>query len=91
MWCYLEAGRTYAEAPPEHRQPLDHPSGFREITGVRIVNPLLKESSLTAAMARIGVIGSNTGTEHLLELSFDDSPQANRMDFRPDLPLVFRW
>jgi hypothetical protein len=91
MWCYMEAGRPPAEAPPERRQPLEHPSGFREITGVRIVGPALKESSLTVAMARTGVISSETGPEHRIELLFDGSRQANRMDFRPDLPLVFRW
>ena len=91
MWCYLEAGRTPAEAPPDRRQPLDHPAGLREVTAARIVSPPLEDTSLTVAMARIGVIGLSTGPEHLLELSFDGSLQANRMDFRPDLPLVFQW
>jgi hypothetical protein len=91
MWCYLEAGRSPADAPADRRQPLDHPSGFREVTGVRIVSPRLEETSLTVAMARAGVIDWNTGREHLLELSFDGALQASRMDFRPDLPLVFHW
>jgi hypothetical protein len=91
MWCYMEAGRSPAEAPADRRQPLDHPSGLREVSGVGIVGPRLKETSVTAAMARIGVIGWNAGREHLLEVSFDGALQANRMDFRPDLPLVFHW
>ncbi|HYW48933.1 MAG TPA: hypothetical protein VE959_39080 [Bryobacteraceae bacterium] len=91
MWCYLEAGRIPAEAPPDRRQPIDHPSGLREITGVRIVCPVLPETSLTLAMTRAGVITSNTGPEHLLELLFDGAHQGNALDFRPDLPLVFRW
>ena len=91
MWCYLEAGRSPANAPADRRQPLDHPCGFREVTGVRVVSPRLEETSLTVAMARIGVIGWNAGRQHLLELSFDDALQAKRMDFRPDLPLVFHW
>lgn len=91
MWCYMEAGRSPSESPADRRQPLDHPSGFREITGVRIVSPRLEETSITVAMARIGVIGWNAGREHLLELSFDGAQQTNRTDFRPDLPAVFRW
>jgi hypothetical protein len=91
MWCYMEAGRAPAEAPPERRQPLEHPAGLRDITGVRIDCPFLEEASLTVAMTYAGVIGSDTGGEHLLELLFDGSRQASRMDFRPDLPLVFRW
>lgn len=91
MWCYMEAGRAPADAPPERRQPLEHPSGFREITGVRIVSPSLQQTSITHAMTRAGVISSNTGPEHLLELQFDAGRQAKSMDFRPDLPLIFNW
>jgi len=91
MWCYMETGRAPKDAPPERRQPLEHPSGFREITGVRIVSPSVQEASITHAMRRAGVISSKTGPEHLLELEFDGGVQGKRMDFRPDLPLVFSW
>jgi hypothetical protein len=91
MWCYREAGRAPAETPPERRQPLDHSSGLRDISGVGIGCPLLERTSLTLAMTHAGVITSHTGTDHLLELLFDSSRQSNCMDFRPDLPLVFRW
>ena len=91
MWCYMETGRAPKDAPPERRQPLEHPSGFREVTGVGVVSPLIEETSITRAMTRAGVISSNTGPEHLLELEFDGGGQAKRMDFRPDLPLAFSW
>lgn len=91
MWCYMETGRAPQDAPPERRQPFEHPSGLREITGVRLVSPVLEEASVTYAMTRAGVISSNTGPEHLLELEFDGGGQARRMDFRPDLPLIFYW
>lgn len=84
MWCYLESGR-----PPS--QALGHPCGFREITSIRIVSPPLNEASLSVAMARDKVIGWDAGPEHLLELTFDGNAPANGWDFRPDLPLVFRW
>jgi hypothetical protein len=91
MWCHMEAGRAPKDAPPERRQPLEHASGFHEITRVRIVSPSLPETSITHAMTRAGVISSKTGPEHLLELEFDGGGQEKRMDFRPDLPLVFTW
>jgi hypothetical protein len=91
MWCYMEGGRAPADAPPERRQPLEHPAGFREITGVRIVSPSLQETSITRAMTRAGVISSTIGPEHLLELEFDGGRQEKRTDFRPELPLVFSW
>ena len=91
MWCYMEAGRAPAQAPPDRRQPLEHPSGLREISGVRIVCPLLEKTSITGAMTLAGVIRSDTGPEHLLELQFDGSRQGSHMDFRPSLPLTFCW
>ena len=61
------------------------------MTGVRIVSPSLQETSITHAMTRAGVISSKIGPEHLLELEFDGGRQEKRMDFRPELPLVFSW
>ncbi len=91
MWCYMEGGRAPAEAPPERLQPLDHPAGLREITGVRIVCPSLAESSVTGAMVRMGVISLEAGLEHFIQLQFDNGGQNRAVDFRPDLPLIFRW
>ncbi len=91
MWCYMEGGRPYADAPADRRQPMDHPGGFRRITGVRLVCPALPEASLTKAMARAKVIDLETGAEPLLELQFDGGEQGGRSDFRPDLPLVIRF
>jgi hypothetical protein len=91
MWCYMENGRPPAEWPMERRQPMEHPSGLREITGVRLFRPPVSEASVTRAMANQRVIALQTGAESLLELQFDNQQQGGRADFRPDLPLVFRW
>ena len=91
MWCYNEVGRRPDEAPPERRQPLDHPAGLREVTGVRLHCPRLDGAVVTPAMARAGVISLEAGFEHVLELEFDGNQHGNRTDFGPDLPLVFRW
>ena len=90
MWCYMKSGRPPAEWPPERRQPLDHPRGFRELTGVLIGCPGAKAGSVTSAMALNGVITLQTGVEHLLELQFDGGNRGTTLDFRPDLPLLFR-
>jgi hypothetical protein len=66
-------------------------AGFREITAVHLTCPQLPESSVTAAMARAGVIGLSAAAGHLLEVHFDGLRLAAREDFRPDLPLVLRW
>lgn len=90
MWCYMKGGRPPAEWPPERLQPLEHPAGLREITQVLIGCPDAKEGSVTASMARDGVIALRTGTAHLLELQFDGAARAETLDFRPELPLIFR-
>ena len=91
MWCYNEAGRRPDEAPPERRQPLEHPVGFREITGVRLYCPVVDGAAVTPAMAWAGVISLETGVKHTLELEFDGNVHGRRIDFAPELPLVFRW
>ena len=91
MWCYLESGRAPDQAPLERRQPLDHSAGFRNVSAIRIHSPLLMENSVTRQMARSNVIALETGPEHILEIQFDAGPRGMRRDFRPDLPLIFRW
>ena len=91
MWCYMESGRKPADASPERRQPLEHEAGFREVTGVGLACPALPDDSVTAAMARGGVIGLSTAAGHLLEMHFDRALTGKLEDFRPDLPLVLRW
>jgi hypothetical protein len=91
MWCYMEGGRAPAEAPPERRQPLDHPAGLRELTRVHLVCPPLAANCVTRAMADKNLITLATGPEHLVELEFDDGLSGSSIDFRPGLPLVLRW
>jgi hypothetical protein len=83
MWCYQEQGRSSAETP--------HPAGFREVTRVHLVSPPLRETSVTQTMSNQKVITLATGAEHLLELQFDGAGKGWEVDFRPQLPLVFRW
>jgi len=87
MWCYMEAGLR----PDERGHVLEHPVGFREITGVRLHCPLFDGAVVTPAMALAGVIELEAGEEHALELEFDGNLTGNRCDFAPELPLVFCW
>jgi hypothetical protein len=91
MWCYMANGRAPVDAPPERRQPIDHPCGVVAITGVGLICPPLAGGSITAKMAREAVISLEPGTSHLMELEFDGGSSGSRMDLRPDLPLVLRW
>ncbi|MBV7536432.1 VOC family protein [Duganella sp. sic0402] len=80
MWFYLAGGQPL---PPPPR----HAAGVSRITAVRCTQP---SAALSAAAVASGVTFAE-GSEHLLEISFDDEVQGRTHDFRPALPLVFRY
>jgi len=91
MWCYIEIGGRAPAAPRESRLPTGHAAGLDMLTGVRLVSPPLHAAAVTAQMAQRKVIAWEAGEEHLLHLEFDAGRQGRNVDFRPDLPVVFRW
>ena len=78
--------------PEERRQPLVHPKGVVEITGLRITLPRGKPiSGVVRTLHRAGVVSFESGNDHLAEIEFDHGSQGQSADFRPLLPLRFRW
>ena len=78
--------------PEERRQPIVHPKGVVEITGLRITLPRGEPiSSVVRALHQAGVVSFETGNDHLAEIEFDHARQGQSADFRPLLPLRFRW
>jgi hypothetical protein len=78
--------------PPERRQSLHHPRGFREITGLRIGLPLsVSKSTAVQAIEQDEFISFVNNEIHLAEVTFDRAEADQSIDFRPALPLVFRW
>lgn len=89
---YMSFGRRSDDFPAERRQPLEHAAGFKEITGVRITLPGGRSSSKALqATERIGLASLGSGPSHLAEVTFDANKQGRLEDFRPELPLLFRW
>ena len=84
LWFYLGFG-VRPERTPEHS------CGFGEVTGARLSSPVGAPSDAMAVMVREKVVTVERGSEHLLELTFDGGGQKRSRDFRPSLPLVFRW
>jgi hypothetical protein len=91
LWGYLSYGMAPADWPAARRQPIEHPAGLREVTALTLSCPRLREGSLTGRMARENVISLQSPVPHCLELEFDRGETGRRVDFRPELPLVFRW
>jgi len=87
MLFYLPLGLRSAKRPaPAHRADL------REVTRVEVVSP--HAGSLSPEMTAVttaGLVQLRLGSEYLVELGFDGESQGQESDFRPLLPLVFRW
>jgi hypothetical protein len=85
-------GRPDAKVPTEHRQLLVHPRGVGEITAVHITLPRGGFTSHAArAVQQTSSVSFGSGSEHLAEVEFDHGEQGQSQDFRPTLPLRFRW
>lgn len=79
--------------PEGRRQPLVHPRGLGEITGLCITLPKGEEpmSGAVRALCRAGVVAFEAGGDHLAEIEFDRGSRGLSADLRPDLPLRLRW
>lgn len=84
MWFHIAPGGRPDALPPECAQPLAHRVPLREITGLTVVQPrCLPSPALPVAFAE--------GGAHLLEVEFDGGAQGRSHDFRPALPLIFKY
>ena len=92
MCFFLAQATAPGTAPAGRRQPLDHPAGLREISFIRLTVPGARawSSAALAAMAS-GEVEMVEGAAHLLEIGFDGGLAGRVHDFRPGLPLVFRY
>lgn len=72
------------------RPPLEHRAGLREVTHVELILPSAETSSLELE-AVADLVQLRDGPEYLLVLGFDGEFQGREADFRPRLPLIFRW
>lgn len=92
MIFYFEGLRRPDEYPADRREPLEHPLGVREISGVRFVVPDAEYFSPAAQLVeKLGVASFVAGVENLVEITFDRRKNSSEHDFRPLLPLKFYW
>lgn len=89
---YIPFGGRPDTYPDERKQPLAHATGFQAITGLRLSLPLTEPlSPPLAAVERAGWVQFEPDQAHLAEVTFDQASQGQVADFRPALPLIFRW
>jgi hypothetical protein len=88
----MSFGRRPDERGRPIHQPLEHKTGFGQVTGVRLAGPGLDSpSEVGRAVAGLGLVALADAPEHLAEVTFDGGKQLRVEDFRPVLPLLFRW
>ncbi len=77
----------------ERTEPLDHKTGFREVTAIIVSIPNLTELSIPAKVANDSLDSFSivSGDSHLIELEFDGAANGETQDFRPSLSLVIKW
>ena len=90
LWFFMTQPPSAADEP--RQEPIEHPLGVRELTAVHVVIPEVKELSEAArSIIRTGLVTMEAGSEHVMELTFDYDDKRQRLDFRPDLPIILRW
>jgi hypothetical protein len=86
---------------PKSDRSINHPSGIKEITNIKITIPSNKPlSQAINTIQEAGLVTLSQGKEHLVEIECDlafgealreRGIQQQTVDFRPSLPVIFRW
>ena len=91
LWFVLPFGAAPSTFSAEKRQPLEHVLGFKELTSVRVTQPIEAKSIAAQQANQIAGLKIEQGEEHLLEVGFDGEQAGLSHDFRPSLPLIIKW
>jgi hypothetical protein len=92
MFFYLSFLKRQDTVSAERREPMNHKIPLDEITSVRIkVNQKSPLSEAAVILNQLKNFTIEKSDEHLLELEFNNRNCRQCKDFRPALPLIFRW
>jgi hypothetical protein len=87
MWVYLDFMRRVQR----EQWFIEHPIGISEMTSVALTCPVSLHSDVSKIVVSSGVITSRKGPKSLLEIEFDGGRRKEIADFRPHLPLIFKF
>lgn len=87
MWVHL----SFMRRAQREEWFTGHPIGVREITGLTLTTPWQFRSDASQKLIESGVLAMQIGMESLLEVELDGHIRGEHADFRPDLPLAFRF
>ena len=86
MWIHL----SFMRRARREGWFIEHPIGIREITRLTLTTPMPLRSNASQKIIESGVLATRTGETSLLEIEFDSYQRKEHVDFRPDLPVIFR-
>lgn len=87
MWIYLD----FMRRSQREQFFTGHPIGIREITALALTTPVQLRSPASQTVVKQGILSTRAGEKSLLEIEFDGNQRSQMVDFRPRLPLVFRF
>ena len=86
MWVYMR----FMKRAQREQWFIEHPIGIREITGLTLTTSMPLRSVASQKVVESGILTTRTGATPLLEIEFDGNRRQKQVDFRPDLPFIFR-
>lgn len=91
MWFFLSFALRPELATEPKRQPLEHLNGLSEATTIEMTIPNSDKNFSLSDLQQLGILNIIDGSHHLLEITFDYGKQGLTYDFRPDLPMIFKY
>lgn len=89
MFCYMG---FVSDESFKKRIPQRHQIGFKDITSLCILSPYADlDSELKQDLDKAEMIKFKYNDTHILEITFDGAKQNKTHDFRPLLPVIFKW
>ena len=91
LWFYIQFG-SRPDSKAVYRDVIDHRIPLKEVTNLKVIS-----SNTSSNQKLIEIINSSKnvtyliGDEDLLIVEFDENTRLKEHDFRPDIPMVFKW
>jgi len=92
MYFYLFFAQRQDKAPAENRHPMNHKVPLKEVTSVDVyINQDAPLSDAAGVLNKLHNVSVKQSKANFIELEFDNGILNKSKDFRPELPLVFKW
>jgi hypothetical protein len=92
MLFYMAFARRPDSYPAAKRPMIEHAAGLHRITSLELTIPSAETCSPELRqVSSVGLVRLRNGPEQLLTIGFDGELQRREADFRPAVPMVFRW